>query len=76
MYKKIIIITRIVFKRTMFIETQDTPNPDSLKFLPGEPVLENGLFFAFSFVVINYFRLTIVFLYFQCNIRNNEFSQL
>jgi hypothetical protein len=26
----------------MFIQTQDTPNPDSLKFLPGEPVLANG----------------------------------
>ncbi|XP_055615469.1 NFU1 iron-sulfur cluster scaffold homolog, mitochondrial-like [Toxorhynchites rutilus septentrionalis] len=28
--------------RTMFIQTQDTPNPDSLKFLPGTPVLEKG----------------------------------
>ncbi|XP_058839403.1 NFU1 iron-sulfur cluster scaffold homolog, mitochondrial-like [Topomyia yanbarensis] len=28
--------------RTMFIQTQDTPNPDSLKFLPGVPVLEKG----------------------------------
>lgn len=26
----------------MFIQTQDTPNPDSLKFLPGVPVLEKG----------------------------------
>ncbi|KAI5710037.1 hypothetical protein M8J76_000322 [Diaphorina citri] len=26
--------------RTMFIQTQDTPNPNSLKFLPGVPVLE------------------------------------
>ena len=26
----------------MFIQTQDTPNPDSLKFLPGETVLKEG----------------------------------
>ncbi|XP_076244858.1 NFU1 iron-sulfur cluster scaffold homolog, mitochondrial [Calliopsis andreniformis] len=29
-------------KRTMFIQTQDTPNPNSLKFLPGVKVLEPG----------------------------------
>ncbi|XP_055524445.1 NFU1 iron-sulfur cluster scaffold homolog, mitochondrial-like [Wyeomyia smithii] len=28
--------------RSMFIQTQDTPNPDSLKFLPGVAVLEKG----------------------------------
>lgn len=28
--------------RSMFIQTQDTPNPQSLKFLPGTPVLEAG----------------------------------
>ncbi|CRL07370.1 CLUMA_CG020348, isoform A [Clunio marinus] len=28
--------------RTMFIQTQDTPNPDSLKFLPGIEVLGKG----------------------------------
>ncbi|XP_049876521.1 NFU1 iron-sulfur cluster scaffold homolog, mitochondrial-like [Pectinophora gossypiella] len=28
--------------RTMFIQTQDTPNPNSLKFLPGTKVLEAG----------------------------------
>ena len=28
--------------RTMFIQTQDTPNPQSLKFLPGRSVLEEG----------------------------------
>lgn len=28
--------------RTMFIQTQDTPNPNSLKFLPGNNVLEPG----------------------------------
>ena len=28
--------------RTMFIQTQDTPNPASLKFLPGRSVLEEG----------------------------------
>ena len=26
----------------MFIQTEQTPNPASLKFLPGEPVLEHG----------------------------------
>ncbi|XP_012252865.2 NFU1 iron-sulfur cluster scaffold homolog, mitochondrial-like [Athalia rosae] len=29
-------------KRNMFIQTQDTPNPNSLKFIPGVPVLEPG----------------------------------
>lgn len=28
--------------RTMFVQTQDTPNPNSLKFLPGRAVLESG----------------------------------
>jgi len=28
--------------RSMFIQTQETPNPSSLKFLPGRPVLEDG----------------------------------
>ncbi|XP_058864700.1 NFU1 iron-sulfur cluster scaffold homolog, mitochondrial isoform X1 [Acipenser ruthenus] len=28
--------------RWMFIQTQDTPNPNSLKFLPGRVVLESG----------------------------------
>uniref|UniRef100_A0A8D0L5M6 NFU1 iron-sulfur cluster scaffold homolog, mitochondrial n=1 Tax=Sphenodon punctatus TaxID=8508 RepID=A0A8D0L5M6_SPHPU len=27
--------------RCMFIQTQDTPNPNSLKFIPGKPVLES-----------------------------------
>jgi len=31
-----------ILTRTMFIQTQDTPNPQSLKFLPGCPVLEGG----------------------------------
>jgi Scaffold protein Nfu/NifU N terminal len=26
----------------MFIQTQSTPNPSSLMFLPGSPVMENG----------------------------------
>lgn len=30
--------------RTMFIQTQDTPNPNSLKFLPGVEVLESGTY--------------------------------
>lgn len=28
--------------RTMFVQTQDTPNPNSIKFLPGRVVLEGG----------------------------------
>ncbi|XP_065078198.1 NFU1 iron-sulfur cluster scaffold homolog, mitochondrial-like [Ochlerotatus camptorhynchus] len=34
--------TTLNHTRTMFIQTQDTPNPDSLKFLPGVAVLEKG----------------------------------
>lgn len=26
----------------MFIQTENTPNPATIKFIPGEPVLENG----------------------------------
>ncbi|XP_058492038.1 NFU1 iron-sulfur cluster scaffold homolog, mitochondrial [Solea solea] len=32
----------VVPVRTMFVQTQDTPNPNSLKFLPGRVVLESG----------------------------------
>jgi len=32
----------ISIARSMFIQTQDTPNPQSLKFLPGRKVLEEG----------------------------------
>ncbi|XP_011301855.1 NFU1 iron-sulfur cluster scaffold homolog, mitochondrial [Fopius arisanus] len=31
---------KIQHQRDMFIQTQDTPNPNSLKFIPGVPVLE------------------------------------
>jgi Fe-S cluster biogenesis protein NfuA len=31
-----------VGKQAMFIQTEATPNPATLKFLPGRPVLENG----------------------------------
>ncbi|XP_050959039.1 NFU1 iron-sulfur cluster scaffold homolog, mitochondrial [Labeo rohita] len=34
--------TTTMFIRNMFIQTQDTPNPNSLKFLPGRVVLETG----------------------------------
>ncbi|XP_036434394.1 NFU1 iron-sulfur cluster scaffold homolog, mitochondrial [Colossoma macropomum] len=34
--------TTPMFVRNMFIQTQDTPNPNSLKFLPGRNVLEMG----------------------------------
>jgi Fe-S cluster biogenesis protein NfuA len=32
----------LLSQRSMFIQTQDTPNPSSLKFLPGIEVLEGG----------------------------------
>ena len=35
-------ITSTFVSRNMFIQTQDTPNPDSLKFLPGIDVLGKG----------------------------------
>ena len=28
--------------RSLFIQTEGTPNPDSLKFLPGKPLLDHG----------------------------------
>ncbi|XDV48495.1 hypothetical protein PO909_017900 [Leuciscus waleckii] len=34
--------TTTMFIRNMFIQTQDTPNPNSLKFLPGRMVMESG----------------------------------
>jgi Fe-S cluster biogenesis protein NfuA len=33
---------RAVMEGMMFIQTEATPNPATLKFLPGRPVLENG----------------------------------
>jgi Fe-S cluster biogenesis protein NfuA len=32
----------MILEETMFIQTEATPNPATLKFLPGGPVLENG----------------------------------
>lgn len=31
-----------ILRRSMFIQTQETPNPNSLKFLPGVKVLDDG----------------------------------
>ncbi|KIM34016.1 hypothetical protein M408DRAFT_325556 [Serendipita vermifera MAFF 305830] len=31
-----------IFARTMFIQTESTPNEDSLKFIPGQPVMGEG----------------------------------
>ena len=36
------IVVDIGSVRTMFIQVQETPNPNSLKFVPGEQVLESG----------------------------------
>ncbi|XP_059222753.1 NFU1 iron-sulfur cluster scaffold homolog, mitochondrial-like [Stomoxys calcitrans] len=41
-------------QRTMFIQTQDTPNPDSLKFLPGIEVLGKGNTYDFPAVSAAY----------------------
>lgn len=41
-------------QRTMFIQTQDTPNPDSLKFLPGVEVLGKGSTYDFPSVSAAY----------------------
>ncbi|XP_069966151.1 NFU1 iron-sulfur cluster scaffold homolog, mitochondrial isoform X1 [Bactrocera oleae] len=38
------------YRRNMFIQTQDTPNPDSLKFLPGTDVLGKGNTYDFPSV--------------------------
>ncbi|KAJ3103183.1 hypothetical protein HDU97_010316 [Phlyctochytrium planicorne] len=35
-------VCSIMFKRSMFIQTEGTPNVDSLKFKPGVPVLEGN----------------------------------
>ena len=42
------------FQRSMFIQTQDTPNPDSLKFLPGVDVLGKGSTYDFPSVSAAY----------------------
>ncbi|XP_037807111.1 NFU1 iron-sulfur cluster scaffold homolog, mitochondrial-like [Lucilia sericata] len=42
------------FQRSMFIQTQDTPNPDSLKFLPGVEVLGKGSTYDFPSVSAAY----------------------
>ena len=34
----------VIPNRSMFIQTQDTPNPNSLKFMPGVTVLESGTY--------------------------------
>ncbi|GFT58295.1 NFU1 iron-sulfur cluster scaffold homolog, mitochondrial, partial [Nephila pilipes] len=39
-------LRRYHIKRSLFIQTQETPNPNSLKFIPGIPVLESGTFDA------------------------------
>ena len=32
--------------KKMFIQTEDTPNPDTLKFMPGDIVLKTGRAFG------------------------------
>ena len=38
----IVVVVVLASVRTMFIQVQETPNPNSLKFVPGEQVLESG----------------------------------
>ncbi|XP_015908826.2 NFU1 iron-sulfur cluster scaffold homolog, mitochondrial isoform X1 [Parasteatoda tepidariorum] len=40
-------------RKSLFIQTQDTPNPNSLKFMPGIPVMESGTFDAPNSSVAN-----------------------
>ena len=40
--------TQMQQKRSIFIQTQSTPNPSSLMFLPGKPVLEDSSSMNFS----------------------------
>ena len=40
--KKLIDISSCLSKRSMFIKVYDTPNPNSLKFVPGVQVLKSG----------------------------------
>jgi hypothetical protein len=35
-------LTRRLPEKAMFIQTEPTPNPATLKFLPGRPVLDEG----------------------------------
>lgn len=39
---KLCVCLGAVQRRTMFIQTQSTPNPSSLMFSPGKPVMEMG----------------------------------
>lgn len=41
-YDLILILSSTGQRRTMFIQTQSTPNPVSLMFYPGRPVMETG----------------------------------
>lgn len=72
-------ITFLVFYlfkgRTMFVQTQDTPNPNSLKFLPGRTVLEEGTMNfagprdAFCSPLARYsfeYKFTLFFFFFLC----------
>ena len=40
-YWQFYFVDAFLARRTMFIQVQDTPNPASLKFIPGEPVLKH-----------------------------------
>jgi hypothetical protein len=37
------VIFQVILVRTAFIQTQETPNPNSIKFIPGEKVLDSGM---------------------------------
>ena len=41
-FSPILLFNYTYIVRSMFIQVQDTPNPNSLKFIPGAKVLESG----------------------------------
>jgi hypothetical protein len=42
------LFNNLYLRRLLFIQTKNTPNPDSLKFEPGKPVAGNGVTMDFS----------------------------
>lgn len=43
-------ITRLLLRRGLFITTENTPNPNSLKFMPGRDVLGAGQTYDFPHI--------------------------
>ena len=71
----------VTTKRTMFIQTQETPNPEALQFLPGQEVMEGGKTYTYNPSTCRYryfqqisqtfayqvnFKLSSLYYYFNC----------